>query len=81
MIVSDVVALAPVPDALRADASLWCACVSGAEEPGTIEAMLRSAGFEDVLVTVSDAARGGIPPGTGGAQVTSAIIEAWKPSG
>lgn len=82
LLVSDVVRTAAVPEGVWADQSLWCECVSGAEQAGTLEQMLRQAGFVDVLVTPSEESRRLVEswaPGHPAAQyVRAAIIEAWK---
>lgn len=82
LIVSDVVRTAAMPEEVCADQSLWCECVSGAEQAGTLEQMLRQVGFVDVLVTPSEESRRLVEswvPGHPAAQyVRAAIIEAWK---
>jgi len=49
--ISDVVALQPVPQALREDAQLHASCASGSALVSEIEAMLREAGFAEIRVT------------------------------
>lgn len=83
LLVSDIVSLAPIPAEARADEGLWCECVSGAEEIGALEAMLREAGFQDVLISPQgesrDLVRSWAPGAPAAELVVSAIIEAWKP--
>mgnify|MGYP001003114753 CR=1 FL=1 len=75
--------MAPIPAEARADEGLWCECVSGAEEIGALEAMLREAGFQDVLISPQgesrDLVRSWAPGAPAAELVVSAIIEAWKP--
>lgn len=46
--VSDVVALAPMPEAVRRDAALVAGCIGGAEQADALRAMLQAAGFADI---------------------------------
>lgn len=81
--ISDVVAIAPLPDAVRADLALHSSCISGAETVDELEALLRAAGFGTVSITVHEASREVIKdwaPGSGLEDlVASATIEAIKP--
>ena len=54
--ISDVVATAALPEALRSDASL-SGCVAGAAAVPELQAMLRDAGFADVVIDVDVASR------------------------
>jgi SAM-dependent methyltransferase len=82
--VSDIVALRPLPAALRADLDLYAGCVGGAALVDDLRAMLVDAGFVDVrvapkaeLAPVVD----GWFPGRGIAEfVASADITAVKPA-
>jgi arsenite methyltransferase len=82
--ITDVVAIADIPDALRARALAYTGCIAGAARVETIEQHLRDLGFADVRVTVREESRGFIRdwfPGSGAeAYVSSATIEATKPS-
>jgi arsenite methyltransferase len=82
--VSDVVARAELPAALRADLALYTACVAGAESIDALEAMLREAGFCDIRIRAKDESRDFIrdwAPGRGVEDyVVSASIEAMKPT-
>jgi len=49
--ISDVVALQPVPEEMRADMALYASCASGSAQIADLEAMLRQAGFEDIRIT------------------------------
>ena len=71
--ISDIVALAPLPPALVADAAALTGCVAGAAQVDELRAMLAAAGFTDVRV----ATRAWLP----GAEqlVASATIEATRP--
>jgi SAM-dependent methyltransferase len=82
--ISDVVALQPLPEALRTQALAISACVGGAASVTDIEAMLARAGFTDVKVVVSEKSRAMIAewlPGSGAENyVASASIEARRPA-
>lgn len=81
--VSDIVALGPVPDALRRDVELYTGCVAGASEVRAVEEALRAAGFTQIRVMPKAESRAVIAewfPGRGlENHFTSAIIEAVKP--
>ncbi len=81
--ISDVVALKPIPEALSTQVASLSACVAGAASVDTIEALLRTAGFQDVCVRVKPESRAFIArwmPGSGAEDVVaSATIEATKP--
>jgi SAM-dependent methyltransferase len=82
--VSDVVASAELPAALREDPTLYAGCVAGAEHPDVLEAMLREAGFSEIRIRPKDESRDVIrnwAPDHGVEDyVVSASIEALKPS-
>ena len=81
--VSDIVALAPIPEELRKDWELYTGCVSGASLVDDLKAMLKSAGFEKIRVVRKGESReivGGWFPGRKAEDyVASASIEAIKP--
>jgi arsenite methyltransferase len=81
--VSDIVAIAPLPDEVRKDLSLISACIGGAEGVESIKKMLEETGFEEVKVTPIEASRDFICewlPGKGLENaIASARIEAVKP--
>lgn len=81
--ISDVVALAPMPESLAAEVAALTGCVSGAAPATTIEALLERAGFTDIRVRVNERSRAFIRdwmPGSGAERyVASASIEAVKP--
>ena len=82
--VSDVVALKPVPQAMKDDVALYAGCASGAAEIGDVEAMLAEAGFESIRITPKAGSATMIQewfPGKGLEDLfASAIIEGVKPS-
>ncbi len=82
--VSDVVALAPLPDALREDWALYTGCVAGASTTEELRRMLAEAGFVDIRIADKENGReivGGWFSGQNVADfITSASIEARKPS-
>jgi ubiquinone/menaquinone biosynthesis C-methylase UbiE len=83
--VSDIVALKPIPEALKADWAAYTGCVAGAAPVAEVEAMLAQAGFVDVRVAVKEASRAFIhdwlPGRQAGDYVASADITARKPAG
>jgi len=83
LVVSDIVATAPLPEEVRKDLSLISACVGGAERVESMKEVLEKTGFQDVKVTPLEASRDFIRewlPGTGlESALASARIEAIKP--
>jgi SAM-dependent methyltransferase len=82
--ISDIVALAPLPDNPAADVVAYTGCIAGAAVVSDLRQMLRDAGFADVRIEVKPSSRGiisGWLPGRGAEDyVASASIEAIKPS-
>ncbi len=83
--IADVVATAPMPEALRADIAAYTGCIAGAAQVDELRAMLLEVGFDDVRVTANEASRAlmdeWFPGGGAGAVVASATIEAGKGAG
>ncbi len=81
--VSDIVALQPIPEALKADFAAYTGCVAGAASPAAVEKMLRDAGFAEARVAVKESSRAFIndwlPGARAGDYVASADITARKP--
>jgi SAM-dependent methyltransferase len=81
--VSDVVAVAELPESVRRDLALYAGCIGGATPVAELEAMLEAAGFAEIRVTPKDESRSFIrdwAPGTGVEDwVRSATVEAVKP--
>lgn len=81
--ISDVVATAPFPDALKNDLALRSCCVSGASLINDLEQMLQAAGFRDILIKPKDESKTFIREWVPGANLAdylvSASIEAVKP--
>lgn len=81
--ISDVVATAEIPAALKADLAAYTGCVAGAARVDELEAMLRSAGFVDIRIQPKDSSRQFIREWIPGSQasdyVLSATIEATRP--
>ncbi len=81
--VSDVVTSAELPEQIKTDMALHSACVAGASVIGELEAMMRAAGFADIVISPKDESREFIKdwaPGRGLEDyVVSAYIEAVKP--
>lgn len=82
--VSDVVAFAKVPDEVRGDMALLSSCISGAEEIGIVEKLLKDAGFEQVLVAPKGESKTFMAEWAPDTPITdyvvSATIEARKPA-
>jgi SAM-dependent methyltransferase len=82
--ISDVVAFAPIPEALRKTEMALSACVAGAATVPEIRAMLEQAGFVDVRIEVAGESREFIAEWMPGSRaedfVASASIRATKPS-
>jgi len=83
--VSDIVASAPLPAALRDDPQALSGCVAGAVTVEELRAMLLAAGFADVRIDVRPESRAfiqGWSPGSGAEHfVASAAIQAVRPAG
>ncbi len=81
--ISDVVASVELPDQMRNDQELYSACIAGASTIDILYEIIRSAGFDDVLISPKDESRDFIKdwaPGRGVEDyVLSAVIEATKP--
>jgi len=82
--ISDVVALQPLPDALREKVEALTGCIAGAATVDDLRRVLVEAGFEDVRITPRSESRAFIKewmPGSGAEDhVASATIEATKPA-
>jgi SAM-dependent methyltransferase len=81
--ITDVVALAPLPEELKEDFALYTGCMSGASEIEELRAMLKEAGFTSIFVAPLDKSKELIrewaPDGNIEDYVVSATIEAVKP--
>ncbi|MBL6946725.1 MAG: arsenite methyltransferase [Rhodospirillales bacterium] len=82
--VSDIVALAPMPDAIASDEKMVSGCIGGAAEVDEIVAWLGDSGFQDVRIEVNENSRQlidgwGVGPETQGL-VASATITGRKPA-
>lgn len=82
--VSDIVAVAELPEAVRQDLVLYTGCMAGASLVSAVEAMLQECGFREIRVIPKDESKGLIRdwiPGTDlGDYLVSANIEAVKPA-
>jgi len=63
--ISDVVAIAPIPEPLQKEAAALCGCIAGAASLEDVKAMLTKAGFESIEITI--------------AETSAAIVDAWMP--
>ncbi len=64
IVVSDVVADAPLPEEVRRDGERWAACEAGAVTLAEYESGLRDAGFEDIRTEVHGSYRPGLSRAT-----------------
>jgi SAM-dependent methyltransferase len=82
--VSDIVALQPIPDAMKADLAAYTGCVAGAASVPELEKLLAEVGFAGIRVEVKSGSRAFIndwvPGHQAGDFVASANITARKPS-
>jgi SAM-dependent methyltransferase len=82
--ISDIVAIAPLPDEIRKDLALLTACIGGAATMEETEEMLRNAGFQDIKISPNERSgdffREWIPGKRVEDYVVSACIEAIKPA-
>jgi len=82
--ISDIVALAPLPESLAADVAAYTGCIAGAAVVTDLWQMLTAAGFANVRIDIKAGSRAlvsGWLPGRGAEDyVASASIEAIKPS-
>ncbi|MGO9571319.1 MAG: arsenite methyltransferase [Desulfomonilaceae bacterium] len=82
--ISDVIATAPLPEAVRNDLALYSSCMGGALTIAELESMLCESGFHDIRIQPKDESREFIrewAPGHGVQEyVASAFIEAVKPT-
>jgi AhpD family alkylhydroperoxidase len=81
--IADVVATAPLPEAMKSDMGLYACCASGAALVGELEAILHEAGFEGIRIEPKDGSRAFIREWAPGSRiedyVVSATIEAVRP--
>lgn len=81
--ISDIVAMAELPEALKQDMALHSACVAGASQISQLREMLKDAGFTDIRIEAQDASKDilheWIPGRSIDDYVLSATIEAVKP--
>lgn len=82
--ISDVVAVAEMPDAFKNDVALTCSSVSGAATAAEIETMLVNSGFAEISIDVKEESREFIHDWDEyvavGDYVISAMIQARKPN-
>ena len=81
--ISDVVATAEMPDAVKKDMAMYTGCVSGASFIPELESMLQQAGFENIRIRPKDESKTFIRNWAPGSKIedyiVSASIEAVKP--
>ena len=74
--ISDIVATAPLPDAVREDLALYTGCVAGAASIDEWTAMLEEAGFVDIRITPADESRTFIREWAPGKKLEDCIVSA-----
>jgi SAM-dependent methyltransferase len=74
--VSDTVAAAEIPEALKADLSSYAACVTGSSSVEELQTMLQEAGFRQVRIQPRDESREFIKDWASGKGVESFILSA-----
>ena len=83
--IADVIAIAPIPEALSKEVLAVTGCIAGAANEDELTKLLQRAGFENVRIEVNEASRSFIQdwmPGSGAeSYVASATVEAVKPGG
>ncbi len=81
--VSDVVAIAPMPESMKKDLELWAGCGAGALLLDDLRGMIADAGFDRIDVDINEASKEFIlrwAPGRGLENyIRAAKITAWKP--
>ncbi|WCJ58069.1 arsenite methyltransferase [Fontisphaera persica] len=79
--ISDIVALQPIPEAVKADFAAYAGCVAGAASVAEWQTMLQRAGFNEVQIEIKEGSRAFIESWRQGAgeYVASANITARKP--
>ena len=84
LMISDVVATAEMPEALREQAAMLTGCIAGAAHVDQVRALLTAAGFQGIKINLKDHSRQLIrewfPANSAEDYVASAAIEAVKPS-
>jgi arsenite methyltransferase len=82
--VADMIALKPLPDAIKADVAAYTGCVAGAELIERLESWLREAGFVDIVIRVKQRSSEFIKDPNAGGQldefIASADVLARKPA-
>ena len=81
--ISDIVAMATMPEEMRNDLALYAGCIAGAATKAELEAMLREAGFDQIRIQPKDESRRLIRDWAPGRKIedyiASASLEAKKP--
>ncbi len=82
--ISDIVALAPIPEDLKEDFQAYTGCVAGAAMVAELETILRNEGFSNIRIEIKQSSRDVInewlPGKRAGDYVASATIMAVKPA-
>ncbi len=74
--ISDVVAFAELPDAIRQDLTLFTGCMAGASLITEVEEMLKASGFKEIKITPKDESKSFISEWAPGTPVTDYVVSA-----
>ncbi|MFA5242534.1 MAG: arsenite methyltransferase [Sulfuricella sp.] len=74
--ISDIVATAELPEEARRDLALYTGCMAGASLIGELEAMMQSAGFDQVRITPKDESRAFIRDWAPGSKIEEFVVSA-----
>lgn len=74
--ISDIVAIAPMPEAMKNDLALHAACIAGAELIENIKSMLKDAGFKGIRIIPMDRSRESIRDWSPGNDVQDYVLSA-----
>ncbi len=84
MAIADILATAPMPEALQKDLALYAGCVAGAAQIDDLQSMLVEVGFTNIRVQPKEGSKALIQEWGAGRHlddfIVSASIEAVKPS-
>ncbi len=79
--ISDVIATAPLPEAVRNDLALYSSCIGGAVTMAELETMLSESGFHDIRIQPKDESREFIREwAPGRISKTTSFLPSSKPS-
>lgn len=74
--IADIVATAPLPEAVRNNLALYTGCIAGAALVADVEQMLRQAGFSDIHIRPQNAMKTFLPEGGAGSRIEDYVMSA-----